>query len=222
MRHAIVLHCSIVGVCRWLALAGGVVGLSAGTWAQSVDDDTDSAFSEAYAAYTSAVEAGDRASALTAAKRAYELGSAHFGHIDTNTGALAMNYGNMLALTGTDNVPAAAMFREADAIYEELYGANSPQRLEALLALASVQETFEEKLATINAALRMHRAVLPDDDISYARLQSQSGADLVSLRNASPEAEKMLTQALDTLAKEFGEDSPELLPTLVALANVTM
>lgn len=187
--------------------------------AQSQAEDPYRAFSEAYAAYTSAIDAGDDASALPAAKRAYQQGLAHFGRVNGNTGALAMNYANMLALAGTDSALAAEMFREADGIYEELYGASSLQRVQALQALASVQETYDEKLASINASLIMHRAVFPDDDIAYARLQSYSGELLAGAKLGSAEAKELLSEALDVLEEELGEDSLELVSTLFALGS---
>ncbi|HUF74531.1 MAG TPA: TonB family protein [Gammaproteobacteria bacterium] len=210
---------SLVWFFRSLVAVAVVICLPPRAWAQVGGGDARAAFSQAYAAYTAAIEAGDHASALTAAKRAYENGSAHFGRVNDNTGALAMNYGNTLALSGADNAAAAEVFREADAIYEELHGASSLQRLEALLALASVQETLEDRLASINAALSMHRAVLPDEHIAYARLQSHGGELLASVWNGTDEARRMLEDALNTLEEEYGADSPELFPTLLALAT---
>lgn len=95
-----VLKRSVAWFHRPLLSVAVVICLFASTWAQSVDGEAQEAFSEAYAAYTSALEAGDHESALAAAKRAYESGSAYFGRVNGNTGALAMDYGNMLARSG--------------------------------------------------------------------------------------------------------------------------
>jgi TonB family protein len=95
-------------------------------------------------------------------------------------------------------------------------------RIEALQALAAVLPTYSEKLATINAALSMHRVVLPDDDIAYARMQSYSGQLLLRARAGSSEARSLLTEALEALERELGEDSQELVATLLALGDASL
>ena len=206
-------------ICHLLVALAVVTSIPTCASAQADSRNTYKNFSDAYASYTSAIESGDQSSALKAGRAAYDLGKAQFGPVSPNAAALAMNLGNLLVLSGTDDALAARLFREADSIYEELNGAASAERIEALLALAAIQETHDEKLESIRALLAMHQAVFPHDKLGFAALQTHCGQLLADARPGSLQAQEILVEALDTLEAELGEDSPELIATLFALGS---
>ena len=69
---------SVMSFFHSLVAVAVLAGMSASASAQADAEDAYTEFSDAYAAYTSAIEAGDQVSALPAASAAYELGVAQF------------------------------------------------------------------------------------------------------------------------------------------------
>lgn len=206
----------------WLFVWCGVfLHLSGPGWAQSAGSESFSSFEDAYSAYKAAVDTENYSAALPSARQAYELARERFGRMNSNVAALAMNYGRMLQIADADDPLAGELFAEADAIYEALLGPDSLERVASLMALASAQATHEDKLTSIRAALRVHRAVLPEDDVGYARQQT-GGAEILNDSKAGyRSAMGLLSDALRTFEAEFGRDSTELVPTLFAMGSVS-
>jgi TonB family protein len=197
-----------------------VIGLMLTTgnaWSQTDADPSFTTFSEAYGAYQTAVDAGDWVAARSAARYAYELGFERFGRIHINTARLAMNYGGILIDTGADHDLARQLLTEADEIFAELDDPDAEDRIHTKMRLAAAQTQYEDKLASINAALSLQRAATPDDAIAYARRQTAGGVMLISAQAGSSEGKTMLTAVLETLEGAFGEGSQELFQTLMGL-----
>lgn len=202
---------------RSILLLGLALGPLGSATAQVEDPQAE--FTAAYAAYQAAMGAGDFASALSAAKNAYALGQAYFGRVNPNTAALALNYGNLLLRE--DPGAAVEILSEADRIYEELRGTDSLDRVETLLALAEAHRQYEDKQASVSAAVAIYRATAFEDKHGYAQLLFSAGAMLAAARAGSPDAQVLLQEALEVLEGEFGKKSPELIPTLVELGKLT-
>src|SRR5690606_12324809 len=128
-----------------------LIGPCASVSAQA--DDPRAEFSAAYAAYQAAIDAGDTDTALDAARRAYELGTAYFGRVNATTAARAPNDGNLLITTDPD--AAVAVLGEAVRLDPELHGPDSVDRVDTQLALAAAQRRYEARHAAIDRAAAM-------------------------------------------------------------------
>lgn len=173
--------------------------------------DTDSsveAFKRAYDRYQSLWEAESWRESLEPARQSYAIGRELFGDQSENTAALAYNYSLNLLKLGREG-EAAATLKETLALYEQVYGDNSPQLIPVLMDLGRVHT----QPLKAREALKYHRRALAlasdrygADTVDYARRSVQVGVALLNGAR-SPWAKDYLLDGYEILARELGETS---------------
>lgn len=88
----------------------------------------------------------------------------------------------------------------------------TPTRKLIVLAICSQRSQMSE-------AMDIQRALFPEDAIAYANLQSYTGQLLARKAYGRTETRNLLEEALEVLEDEYGRNSPELIPTLLALGD---
>ena len=151
-------------------------------------------FTEAYKNYRKLSADGKHAEALPYAERAYRLGQQLFGEIHKNTAALALNYGETLEKTG-HRKEAVEILDVAIELYRKLYGADSKDMVDPLMARGNASGSWDPKEQAqyydraIDAALRNDKP----DDLLLGRLNLEAGIHL--LRDGNAEDSKHFLEA---------------------------
>ncbi len=177
-------------------------------------------YEAAYAAYQTALEAGDIGEAVEKSGEAFRLGQQVFGEIHESTATLAHNYARLLDREGFQ-ARANQMFGCLGEINFGLYGQNTVHNIPALVGLGSTLPAaqYQARAGFFHRAINIQLASAPEDSLGYASLAAEVGGLLSDHPSGRRDAIQILEPALAMLEQDYGEDSEHLVPTLMSLGK---
>ncbi len=168
-------------------------------------------FADAYKTYQQLTADGKHDEALPYAERAYQLGLQLFGEDHANTAALALNYGETLDRTG-HRKEAIQILDTAIDLYQHLYGANSLEMVDALMARGNATGTWNlnEQTHYYDEAIGIAQRDSKPNNLLTAHLDLEAGIHL--LRGGNIDASKSyLESAYELYRKDLAASDGRLL-----------
>lgn len=208
-RHLTSLR--ILAVLTWLIVGSVASG-------QPDDGDLRTAFRQVYERYEAAVSASDLDTAAAAAEEALRLGIELFGETHPNTANLRQNHALMLELQGFPDEAETEYLAALD-ILDALETADPLAAVQIFIRLSGLDQGVETQAEYLRRALAIQRAAAPDDMLAYADLAVDAADLLSTTATGRPHAADILRPVLDELEDLHGEDSPRLVPVLLALGR---
>ncbi|MCL1037604.1 TonB family protein [Shewanella submarina] len=179
----------------------------------------ETSFSDAYAAYQSAVENSDAAEQLKQAKLAFELGKAKFGESHINSANLAMNYAKAIELrenfsirnaSGEEFLKPSELRALALGIYEAEYGKEALELIDPLMQLANSyrypDRNDRKKKAAVDRAVELSEKQGP---LFRAKVYTEAGTVLQSVPKYRSESRRHILNAYELYEEHAPVDSIE-------------
>jgi TonB family protein len=199
-----------------LALIFGAADLGSAQDATRAD-----ALSQLEAALEATTADGDLTEAVRLAGEAIDLSSAVHGRNHLNTALRLVDLGTLLRRIGEQGA-AFEHYLEAEAILTALLGPASTQHVDLLLRVALLYPSLSSaRRQHAMRALQLQATLAPDNRLAWAHTAVRVGGLLVDQVAGNPEAEQILTEAVEILESNYGSTAAELVAGLSALADAS-
>lgn len=194
--------------------------LLAGSFSLTTQADQ-AGFKQHYQAYQQALQAKDKAKALSELELAYQQAKEVYPADGEDFANLTLSLANhRLNFSKQPKAQIHPLYTQALAVYEKLYGANDPRLLEALLGAAKTASTDDAKLAFVNRSMDI--AAAANKPLLLAEVQLEA-FDIVSITTLyKPKHLKWLEEAYAYSQSPENQDQMLKLRATFLLGNAHM
>jgi TonB family protein len=176
-----------------------------------------------YVEFKKHAETANWEEALTAGKKAYEIGKSLFTAADKNSAILAYNYGHALKEL-KHNKEALVILNEALQLYEDIYGKEAYELVPVLMDIGfikSVESGLDGNLAYQNRALEITEQKYGDDSIEYGFLSIEIGANALT-NTPTFKVKRYLTTGYEVLKSHLEATDPRIAYAAFYLGKVEL